>query len=292
MLDNIENLQETTQKTAQSVLMHIKNLAWISFIKIILILAFCVVLRILLKKIRKKALARIKKSEGKDRLSANACRFFYTLIPMGESIAKFLILAMGVLSILSILEISVKPFVYCFGLLSVGISFGAKDIFADMIRGILTLAEGKISLGHFVTINGRSLGHVEALSIRQITIRHLDGAVEAFPFSKVDTIQNFSMGYHVMSPAFCLAPDAPIEEFQAMVFATLDEMKEHAHWKKYILNKTEFHPDFEFTKIFNTGIEIRIHVKTKIDPNGLFESEFNRRMLELLQKTTMLRVVK
>lgn len=279
-----------TGAAAQSFLSQI-NIDLAAIIEIIVIIFLCIVSRFFLKKTKKKIVSHIQTAENEKKLNINTSHFFLTLIPVGESIIKFIILIIGILSCLSAVHISVSPFVYCLGFASVGISLGAQDTFTDIIRGILTLAEGKISLGDRISING-STGYVETLTIRQITIRHSDGSLESFPFSKIGTIQNFSINYNIMIASFCIAPDSDITEFRNISQKVFETMKKDKVWKNYITKKTEPHPDLEFEQVNNTGITIVIRIRTKADPGGNFTSEFNRRMLEELQKTNMLRIAK
>lgn len=270
---------------AQSILEQ-ANLTGMAFVKIAFILAVCVGAFILLKRLKKRLIAFLKRRDAAR--GTNARDVLMTLIPLGESMMRILIVAVGAVGCLSAVNISVSPFVYCLGFLSAGIALGAQDTFTDIIRGVLTLAEGRLSLGDYVSINGKT-GRVESMTIRQITIRHDDGSVEGFPFSKIGTIQNFSVGDTVMGATFCLAPDSDIALFERFAQESLGSMREELPWKKFIARKTPKRPDLEIRSVTNTGVTVKVTLRIRNDADDLFMSEFNRRMWEKLQGTTMLR---
>lgn len=262
------------------------TLNWEALVRIAIIVALCIGAFVLLKRLKGRLTAYLQRRDeehGRDSRDV-----LLTLVPLGESIIRFLILTSGLVGCLSAVNISFSPFVYCLGFLSAGFALGAQDTFKDIIRGVLTLAEGKLSVGDKVSINGKK-GRVETMTIRQITIRHSDGSVEAFPFSQVGTIRNFSMGDTVMASTFRLASDADARVFAQFAQEVLDVMREEKPWKKFISKKTAKTPEFDFQSVSNAGVTVAVILKVRNDPSGEFESEFNRRMWEKLKTTTMLR---
>ncbi|MDR1597392.1 MAG: mechanosensitive ion channel family protein [Holosporales bacterium] len=234
---------------------------------------------------------RTKKSQEDETLDEGTAQVLLTTITVSESMARFLILVVGALACLSAVNISVSPIVYGLGLASVGISLGAQDTFTDVIRGILTLIEGKIAPGNCLCINGE-VGYVENLTIRQIVLRHFDGSLEFFPYSKIGTIRNFSLGSHTMECNFSLATDADIKKFQKFTEDVFDSMLREEQWRDFVIEDNEPSPSLIITKIENTGLRIVVNACIKPDPEEEFGSEFNLRMLKKLQGTNMLRVMR
>lgn len=274
-----------TGAAAQSFLEQ-ANLNWMALVKIVFIISLCIGAFVFLRYIKGRLVAFLKHRDATR--GKNARDVLLTLIPLGESMMRVLIIAVGGVSCLSAVHISVSPFVYCLGFLSAGLALGAQDTFTDIIRGILTLAEGRFSVGDYVSINGVT-GYVETMTIRQITIRHDDGSIEAFPFSKIGTIQNFSVGDTVMGATFCLAPDSDVALFEQFTQEVLEEMLQEGEWKRFIVRKTPKSPELEFQSVTNSGVVIKVTLRIRNDADGIFASEFNLRMWKRLQNTTMLR---
>ncbi|MDR1907262.1 MAG: mechanosensitive ion channel family protein [Holosporales bacterium] len=267
------------------------NINNVAIAEIILIVILCICARIFIKKTKNHFIAKTRKAQKEQKVNASTAQLLLTTITVCESIAKILVLIIGALSCLAAVNISVSPVVYGLGFISLGVSLGAQDTFTDIFRGLLTLIEGKVSPGDCLSINGR-VGYVETLTIRQIVLRHFDGSLESFPYSKISTIQNFSLGYHVMACSYCIASDSDVEEFEEFTREVLESMRRDRVWGEFLTEDTQPHPSLEFESVWNTCIKITVRVRTKIDPEDDFASEFNLRMLRKLQNTKMLRVVK
>ena len=73
------------------------------------------------------------------------------------------------------------------------IGFGSQKLVQDFITGIFLLLENAMQVGDWVTVAGLA-GTVEALSIRTMRLRALDGSVHIIPFSAVSTVTNVHRG--------------------------------------------------------------------------------------------------
>jgi small-conductance mechanosensitive channel len=276
--------------TAAKSLLEQASINKAAIIEILLIVLVCIASRIFLKRACKHFILYVQRAQKEQRVNVGTHNLLLTTASVFDSVGKILILLIGAVACLSAVNISISPVVYGLGFVSLGISLGAQDTFTDIIRGILTLIEGKIAPGNCLSING-AIGFVDSISIRQITLRHFDGSLETFPFSKIGTIRNFSMGYHVMACTFCIAQDSDIDAFKSMTKQVLGTMRKDQEWKGFFSDETPDAPSLEFVKVTNVSLTIIVRARIHVDPNGSFASEYNRRMLEKLQSTTMLRLV-
>ncbi|MDR0632946.1 MAG: mechanosensitive ion channel [Holosporales bacterium] len=263
------------------------NIQFISVVEIVVILAVCIFLWHGIKKVKKNFLQTAEKNKARGVITSPSHHFLMTLIPVAESFSHFVILVLGGVACLSVVNISVSPLFYLLSVLSVGISFGAKDIFTDIIRGILTLVEGKVALGNFVTINGSS-GYVKSLTIRQIELQLTDGSIELFPFSQVRTIRNHSLGYCLAKSLFKLSPSADMKKFEELANETFHEMRENKALGEYINEKITNGPIVKVVNVRRSGIEVNVLFIINPDHNKIFESKFCRIMVDKLQDTNML----
>lgn len=277
------NIDESVARTLWEQM----DLSWWACCKFGVIILLCWALLMLLKRARQKLIHHIEEQEGRKEIPHNNASALKTIIPLGASVLKCLCIFVCVLMGLSVLHISVSPFVYLLGFASMGISLGAQDTFADIIKGILTLLEGKIAVGDTLIING-SKGRVREIGIRQLILGHPDGSIEVFPYSKIGTVQNFSKAPTTMMATFKLSPSADTREFEAIVLDVLKELRENPLWKPYFLAKKSDHPDIFYDEISNRNLLIEIRLTIKNDPGKNFVSEFNRRMIAPLQKAQML----
>lgn len=263
------------------------DLSWVAILKIGLICVLCWLILGLVKRVRNRIAARVEASEESGKINRSSASVLLTLVPIGASIAKGLVIFFTVLMCLAVLNVSVSPFVYLLGFASMGISLGAQDTFSDIIRGVLTLVEGKISLGDLLCING-AVGHAQELGIRQLTLRHLDGSIEDFPYSKVETIRNFSVGPTTMESVFKISSGSDIVAFEKIAKDVFMDMRHSEDWKSYFIDESQEAPEVEFCGVENSGLSLKISITTRCDPDGCFVNEFNRRMIKPLQEAGML----
>ena len=88
-------------------------------------------------------------------------------------ISKYIVSAIGIFAGLSAMGIGWSQFQYIAAAMTLGLSFGLQDIFANFISGIIILFERPIRLGDSVTVSGSS-GVVSRIRIRSTTITDWD----------------------------------------------------------------------------------------------------------------------
>ncbi|OQY45471.1 MAG: hypothetical protein B6240_08695 [Desulfobacteraceae bacterium 4572_87] len=88
-------------------------------------------------------------------------------------IGRYAIFMVGLFAGLNALGIGWKQFQWLAAAMTVGLSFGLKDIFANFVSGIIILFERPIRLGDTVTVAGSS-GKVSRIRIRSTTITDWD----------------------------------------------------------------------------------------------------------------------
>ena len=93
------------------------------------------------------------------------------------------------LIVLSEVGVNIAPLLAGAGVVGIAVGFGSQKLVQDLITGLFLLLENAMQVGDIVTLGGQS-GTVEALSIRTIRLRALDGAVHIIPFSAVTTVTN------------------------------------------------------------------------------------------------------
>jgi small conductance mechanosensitive channel len=117
-----------------------------------------------------------------------------TLLPMLRTVLLVTILLVAGLIVLSEIGVNIAPLLAGAGVVGLAIGFGSQKLVQDIITGLFLLLENAMQVGDVVTLGGLS-GTVEALSIRAIRLRALDGSVHIIPFSAVTTVTNSTRDY-------------------------------------------------------------------------------------------------
>jgi len=163
---------------------------WGKLITIIIILVVAKMALSIINKLIEKSLTPLKKSKNyKKRISrAN------TLIPLLQSISKYVIYFIAGVMVLKELGVDTAAIIASAGMVGLAIGFGAQSFVKDIISGAFLLFEGVISVGDSVNV-GEHSGTVEVIGLRNIHLRKFSGELRVIPYGEVASFGNFNRGY-------------------------------------------------------------------------------------------------
>ena len=163
---------------------------WGKFITIIIILVVAKIALSVINKLIEKSLTPLKKSKNyKKRISrAN------TLIPLLQSISKYVIYFITGVMVLKELGVDTTAIIASAGVVGLAIGFGAQSLVKDVLSGAFLLFEGIISVGDSVNV-GEHSGTVEVIGLRNIHLRKYSGELRVIPYGEVASFGNFNKGY-------------------------------------------------------------------------------------------------
>ena len=163
---------------------------WGKFIAIIIILVVAKIALSIIYKLIEKSLTPLKKSKNyKKRISrAN------TLIPLLQSISKYVIYFIAGVMVLRELGVDTTAIIASAGVVGLAIGFGAQSLVKDVLSGAFLLFEGIISVGDSVNV-GEHSGTVEVIGLRNIHLRKYSGELRVIPYGEVASFGNFNKGY-------------------------------------------------------------------------------------------------
>ena len=163
---------------------------WGKLIAIIIILVVAKIALSIIYKLIEKSLTPLKKSKNyKKRISrAN------TLIPLLQSISKYVIYFIAGVMVLRELGVDTTAIIASAGVVGLAIGFGAQSLVKDVLSGAFLLFEGIISVGDSVNV-GEHSGTVEVIGLRNIHLRKYSGELRVIPYGEVASFGNFNKGY-------------------------------------------------------------------------------------------------
>ena len=120
-----------------------------------------------------------------------------TLFRILRNFISIAILIIVIMLILSELGIEIGPLIAAAGVVGLAVGFGAQTLVKDIITGLFIILEGQITIGDIVEVAGHS-GKVEAITIRTVRLRDVNGHLHVIPFSEVTTVKNITQDqdYH------------------------------------------------------------------------------------------------
>ena len=163
---------------------------WGKLISIIIILVVTKIALSIINKLIEKSLTPLKKSKNYQKRISRA----NTLIPLLQSISKYVVYFIAVVMVLKELGVDTTAIIASAGVVGLAIGFGAQSFVKDIISGALLLFEGVISVGDSVNISEHS-GTVEVISLRNIHLRKFSGELRVIPYGEVASFGNFNRGY-------------------------------------------------------------------------------------------------
>ena len=165
-------------------------LLWGKLITIIIILVVAKIALSIIYKLIEKSLTPLKKSKNyKKRISrAN------TLIPLLQSISKYVIYFIAGVMVLKELRVDTTAIIASAGVIGLAVGFGAQSLVKDVLSGAFLLFEGVLSVGDSVNV-GEHSGTVEVIGLRNVHIRKYSGELRVIPYGEVASFGNFNKGY-------------------------------------------------------------------------------------------------
>ena len=152
-----------------------------------------------------------------------------TLLPMLRTMLMVTILLIVALTILSELGVNIAPLLAGAGVVGIAVGFGSQKLVQDLITGLFLLLENAMQVGDVVTLGGLT-GTVEALSIRAIRLRAVDGAVHIIPFSAVTTVTNQTRDYGFAVLDVSVGLNEEPDPVRAVLVSVAEEMRADPKW--------------------------------------------------------------
>ena len=134
-----------------------------------------------------------------------------TLSAVVQNFAKVLIIGIAALMVLKEFQLDITPILTGAGIVGLAVGFGAQTLVRDIISGFFLILENQVRVGDEAAINGTP-GLVEAINLRTIVLRDIEGTVHVFPNGAINTLANRSkdFSYYVLDLAVSYYDDSDL----------------------------------------------------------------------------------
>ena len=107
---------------------------------------------------------------------------------------QYIVILVGIASVLELWGVKVAPIIAGLGLLGVAIALGAQDLFKNLISGIILIVENKFKINDVIEIPGYGEGTLEKIGFRSTIVRSFDSSPMYIPNNIIvdQAISNFS----------------------------------------------------------------------------------------------------
>lgn len=199
-----------------------------------------------------------------------------TLNSITQSIIKYTIYFIGILTILKQLGVNDSSLLVFASAGSVAFGLGAQSIVTDMVEGFFILFEDCYAVGDIVVIQNIT-GTVEGVTLRSTKIRDVEGSVHIIPNGSVGIVTNFCVDYRNAVIDFGVAYG---ENINHVISILEDEM----------LNTKDLENIIETPKVLgvisldDSAVTLRIVAKCKVKTHFITGNELRLRIKNRLDK--------
>ncbi len=179
------------------------------YLPIIYIVVGVVIFKIL-KKIVVAVFNRQSRLIGKNR------KRYSTLVQVIVDFIKLIIVALVILSILTVYGIDVKAALTGLGIVSVIVGLAFQDLFKDFIVGFTIIIEDYFSVGDTIKI-GEFKGEVTHIGLKSTRLKNIDGSILIISNRNIDRVINYSSKYSLAMVEIPVAYESDLDKVEKVL---------------------------------------------------------------------------
>ncbi|MFJ4684943.1 mechanosensitive ion channel family protein [Streptomyces sp. NPDC088789] len=221
---------------------------WLAIgLRVLLIIAIAVVLRVAVRRAITKLIDRMNRTaQAVDGtaiggLLVNVERRRQRSQAIGSvlrSVASFLILGTGGLMILSTFEINLAPLLASAGVAGVAIGFGARNLVTDFLSGVFMILEDQYGVGDSIDA-GVASGEVIEVGLRVTKLRGDNGEIWYVRNGEVKRVGNLSQGWATAGVDVTVHPSEDLDQVKAVLTRVGEELSKEEPWNEMLWGPVE-----------------------------------------------------
>ena len=197
-----------------------------------------------------------------------------TLGTVIRNVTTALVTGVAVLMVLRELGLDIAPVLAGAGIVGLAVGFGAQTLVRDIISGFFLILEDQVRVGDLAAINGIG-GLVEAINLRTIVLRDVEGTVHVFPNGAINTLANRSKDFSYYVIDLSVAYDEDADRVAEVARRTAAELQQDAHFGPSILEPLEV---LGLDAFGDSAMILKVRIKTMPLKQGEVGRELRRRI--------------
>ena len=179
------------------------------------------------------------------------------------SILRKITIAVGIiiagLMLLKEINVDIRPILTAAGIGGIALGFGAQALVRDIISGFFLIIENQIRIGDVVKIGDKS-GLVEAINLRTVVLRDLEGVVHIIPNGSIQAISNMTKEWSRYVIDIAVAYKEDLDQVMDVLTQTGKDLQEDGQFGGYITEPIEILGVDNFA---DSAVIIKIMITTK-----------------------------
>lgn len=203
-----------------------------------------------------------------------------TLVDISRSFFSLIVWGVAGLMIIGQLGINLAPLLTGAGLIGLALSFSARDLIMDFVNGLYIITENQFRVGDVVKL-GDIKGQVTDVSLRQTTLRDLDGTVHHVPNGSFQVSSNFSKEFSSINFNMPISYSADLE----VAIKTIDKVGKEMYSLEKWSSKIKKMPKFLRVETLNDDtMKLKIYGETVPLAQWEVTGELRRRLIDAFHK--------
>jgi small conductance mechanosensitive channel len=161
-----------------------------------------------------------------------------TLGSVVRNVTTAVVSAIAALMVLRELGVDIAPVLAGAGIVGLAVGFGAQTLVRDIISGFFLILEDQVRVGDVAAINGTA-GLVEAINLRTIVLRDVEGTVHIVPNGAITTLANRSKDFSYYVIDVSVAYDEDTDRVAEVLRRTGAELQADPRFGAFILEPLE-----------------------------------------------------
>jgi small-conductance mechanosensitive channel len=202
----------------------------------------------------------------------------HTLLPMLRKVIGTVLVVMVLLIIISSLGVNIAPLLAGAGVVGLAVGFGAQKLVSDVLSGFFFLLDDAFRVGEYIQA-GSIKGTVEAITLRNVMLRHHRGMLQVVPHSDLGAITNYMRGGIVIKFNLEFPYDTEIDTVRKIIKKVGIAMLEDEELSDDFILPVKSQGVYEIT---NSVMVIRVKFTAKPGKQFVIKREAFRRITEAL----------
>jgi len=215
-----------------------------------------------------------KRFESEGSVPSESSKRAKTLTKLLNTTISTVIYSAAAMMVITEMGIAVGPLLAGAGIAGLAIGFGAQSLVKDVITGFFILLENQIRVGDVVEIAGKS-GLVEAVHLRTIRLRDVEGKVHIIPNGVIDVATNFTMDWSRSLIEIGVAYKEDVEYVMSVLEEVGESLSQDPEWGSFILEPMTLQGLDSFG---DSSVNIRMFFKTVPLKQWDIAREFRKRV--------------
>jgi small conductance mechanosensitive channel len=197
-----------------------------------------------------------------------------TLTPLVRGVFVGFVLVIGVMTALSEVGVQIGPLLASAGVIGLAVGFGAQTLVKDFLTGLFLVIEDIVAVGDNVRI-GDSAGTVEAMTLRTIRLRNMNGTLHVFPYSEAQVIHNRTKSFSSYVFEIGVGYSADLDHALAVMERVGAEMQADPAFRDKIMGPLEV---LGVDKLGDSAVVLKARFKTQPQEQWRVGRAYNKRI--------------